>query len=475
MYRPGHSPPGDEAAAVQPTLDFLDLVFPRPRAFDFRLWTGQTIPAGNGPSRFTLTLTRPGSLRRMLSAPLELSLGEAYLRGDFEIEGDLVAAFALPHTVREIASSPTSLRALISGWLRLPRGDVAPQNDTHAPAHLHGPEHSPGRDRAAIQYHYDVGNDFYRLFLDKRMVYSCAYFTRPDLDLDAAQEAKLEHICRKLRLRPGDRLLDVGCGWGGLLIYAAERHGVEGVGLTLSEEQYALARERVAQAGLGDRIRIELKDYRDLDEQPFDRIVSVGMFEHVGRDRFDEYFSTVFRLLRPSGLFLNHAIASRAESSGGRSPVSEALDRYLVGREGFRKRYIFPDGELDPISRANLSAEQAGFEVRDVENLREHYALTLRHWMDRLRERREEAVRMAGEPLFRLWEMYLAGSIYHFDSARLNINQSLMVRLDDGEAGLPLTREEVYRPHPEGHGLRHETTARVPPARDIVPSPPLEF
>jgi cyclopropane-fatty-acyl-phospholipid synthase len=436
---------------MQAVSDFLDLVFPRPRSFQVRLWNGEVLPA-DGDVAFTLVLKTPGSLRRMFQVPVELSLGEAYLRGDFDIEGDLIAAFALPATTHDVAQSARGAASLMLHWLRLPRSDDEAALDVHAPAELAGDEHTPERDQAAIQYHYDVGNAFYQLFLDRRMIYSCAYFRTPELDLDAAQEAKLEHIGRKLRLHAGDRLLDVGCGWGGLLIYMAQRFGIVGVGVTLSEEQYRLATERVNAAGLADRVRIELRDYRELADETFDRIVSVGMFEHVGRDHFEEYFTHVYRMLRADGLFLNHHISHQAEvqtgdgTGGGSGLLSNALDRLVVGRETFRKRYIFPDGELAPISVANLQAELAGFEVRDVENLREHYALTLRCWLDRLRLHHDEATAEAGEAVFRLWEMYLAASIYHFETGRISINQTLFAKPDNGRVTLPMTRADLYEP-----------------------------
>jgi len=332
-------------------------------------------------------------------------------------------------------------------WLRLPDGRNDIEYGIHPPARLRGRRGTRSRDQAAIQYHYDVGNDFYQLFLDRRMVYSCAYFPTGTEDLDAAQEAKLELICRKLRLKPGERLLDIGCGWGGMLIYAAERYGVEGVGVTLSRAQLELGRERVRQAGLEKLIRLELLDYRDLTGPPFDKIVSIGMFEHVGRQGRAEYFSQAFRLLKPGGLFLNHAISDRPHipPRGLTDMVSRALETVMVGKQHFRKRYIFPDGELMPVSEANLEAETAGFEVRDVENLREHYAETIRHWLRRLRQRQKEAIEIAGEPLYRLWELYLAGCIYHFDTALISVNQSLLVRPVDGRAGLPWSRADLYR------------------------------
>ncbi|MFQ5341540.1 MAG: class I SAM-dependent methyltransferase [Anaerolineae bacterium] len=366
------------------------------RDFAIRLWNGQTLPADEGSEpRFTLVLNHPGALRRMLIPPGELTLAEAYLRGDFDIEGDIIAAMSLTAEFDSLAPGD---------WLRLVRQVVAlPATDPpevfregRRPARLRGLRHSRRRDRAAVTYHYDVGNDFYALFLGRWMAYSCAYFQTPEADLDAAQAAKFEHICRKLRLRPGERLLDIGCGWGGLVVYAAEKYGVQAIGITLSRPQAEYGQDWIARAGLAGRARIEVRDYRDLDPaRPFDKIASVGMFEHVGRDKLPAYFQQAFRLLRPGGLFLNHGIAAQPGQAPGR------LGRRLLQRGQFVQRYVFPDGELVPISDALAVAERAGFEVRDVESLREHYALTLRHWVRNLESHHAEAVRLKDERTYR--------------------------------------------------------------------------
>jgi cyclopropane-fatty-acyl-phospholipid synthase len=448
-----------QVSSITATLaEFIDLVFPPPRSFAVRLPDGAIIAAGREPALFTLVLRSPGSLRRMFRPPVELSLGEAYLRRDFEIEGPLVDAFALAPTAREALRSPGAVLRAARLWRRLPRDAGEGALPVREPVHLSGGLHERDRDQAAIQYHYDVGNDFYQLFLDRRMIYSCAYFPTGAETIDEAQEAKLELICRKLRLTEGVRLLDIGCGWGGLLVYAAQRFGVSGLGVTLSEAQHRLATERVREAGLEERIRIELRDYRDITKESFDRIVSVGMFEHVGRTGKHQYFSHAFRLLRPGGLFLNHAISNRPSAHHG--PAVRALENAFVGNYQFRTRYVFPDGELMPVSEANLEAEANGFEVRDVEDLREHYALTLRHWLERLRAGREEAVRLSGEPMFRLWEMYLAGSIYHFETAQIFIHQSLLARpRGDGTVDAPTTRTDLYR-RPLRAGEPHARVAR---------------
>ena len=468
-------PPADGPAGR--VADFLTQVFPAPRGFGIRLWDGTTLPAAGVPS-FTLVISSPGSLRRMFRPPVELSLGEAYLRGDFRIEGDLAAAFDIAPAARAAFQSVRSAAKLGRMWFRLPDGRDDARFGVHTPAMLRGRQGSRQRDRAAIQYHYDVGNDFYRLFLDERMVYSCAYFPTGAEGLDGAQEAKLELICRKLRLRGGERLLDIGCGWGGMLIHAAQRYGIEGVGVTLSKAQLELGLERVRAAGLEGRVRLELRDYRDLEDGEFDRIVSIGMFEHVGRTGKAEYFDNVFRLLRPGGLFLNHAISDYPRTSGGGLPawIRRQVDMRVVGNFQFRKRYIFPDGELMPVSEANLEAERAGFEVRDVENLREHYAHTIRHWLDRLRARREEAVAVAGEAIFRLWELYLAGCIYHFDEGRIALHQSLLARTDAGRVNLPwsradLHRDEILRTVPVSSAEPITGTPTPDPVRTETPAP----
>lgn len=276
------------------------------------------------------------------------------------------------------------------------------------------------------------------------MVYSCAYFPTGTEDLDTAQLAKLEHICRKLRLRPGERLLDIGCGWGGLIVYAAERFGVQSVGVTLSEQQAAWARARIAAAGVGARCQVEVRDYRDLaHERPFDKVVSVGMFEHVGRAQLPTYFAAAFQALRPGGLFLNHGIAGsrRGRSDGVRQWAFNRL--WKPGQ--FIWTYVFPDGELVPPSEAVAHGEAAGFETRDVENLREHYALTLRKWVCRLEARHETAAALVGEPTYRIWRLYMAASAHSFAVGRNSLIQTLFSKPDlAGASELPMTRADIY-------------------------------
>jgi len=422
----------------------------RPRDFVIRFWNGETIPPDAGLSpRFTLILNRAGALRRMfsLSAPNDLALGEAYVRGDFDIEGDMIAAVSLGD---RITQSPRG----IGDWIALGRDLLALPNaapsrvsrDGRQRAQLRGAVHSRERDRAAIQYHYDVGNDFYALWLDARMVYSCAYFKTGAETLDAAQEAKLDLICRKLRLHAGETLLDIGCGWGGLVLYAAQQYGVNALGVTLSEKQATLANERIRAVGLTDRVRVELRDYRDLSDASFDKIVSVGMFEHVGRARLSEYFAQAYRLLKPRGVFLNHGIAVNGTSapSNWLTRIAAQSVAPLAGKS-FVWQYVFPDGELVPIHDALAFAERAGFEVRDVESWREHYARTLRHWVARLETRRDDARHVVDERTYRVWRLYMASSAYAFDTAKVNVYQTLLAKPDaQGTSGLPWTRGDWY-------------------------------
>lgn len=447
------SPPGYLWTANHPSREvrsaqaILRALFgpPHRRAFAVRYWDGSVDPAGSaGTPVFTAVLRRPGALRRMLFPPSELSLGEAYLRDDFDVEGDFEAAVrAAMDMIHHL--SPLQVGAILPRLLDLPADDLGSAGrGTEGEWTGRGRMHSRDRDAGAIRHHYDVGNAFYQIFLDRRLVYSCAYFPTGREDLDAAQAAKLDHICRKLRLKRGERLLDIGCGWGGLIQFAAEHYGVQALGVTLSHEQASLARERIATAGLTDRCRVELSDYRDLSlAHPFDKVVSVGMFEHVGESQMPTYFGKAFRLTRPGGLFLNHGIVTAWASPQDSVPLAV---RPFWRPNAFIHRYVFPDGELMPASAMLTYAERAGFEVRDVENLREHYAQTLRHWVRRLEAQHEHAARLVGEKRYRVWRLYMAASADGFRAGRNSLVQALFSRpTDDGAAELPATRADLYQ------------------------------
>ena len=421
-----------DAASVRST-EFLDALlkdYPR-RDFQVRLWDGNEWRVGVQP-RFTLALKHPGALRAMFSSPSELTLGEAYIHDDFDIEGDIEAAFELADYLLIQKRSLWESFDLDERFAKLPKN-----NRSRGGLHLVEPEgkvHSRDRDRQAISYHYDLPAEFYALWLDSRMVYSCAYFNKPDENLDSAQVRKLDYICRKLRLLPGERLLDIGCGWGALITHAAANYGVECVGITLSVPQAEVARERLRAAGLNNRCRVEVSDYRDIDHyQQYDKIVSVGMFEHVGEAALPEYFQRAWNLLRGGGVFLNDGIAHSAT--------------YRRRGPSFVDRYVFPDGDLVPISTSLRAAEQSGFEVRDVESLREHYALTLRHWLRRLESHADGARRITSDTTYRIWRLYMAGSAHGFRIGRLNVYQTLLAKPAQGRSGLPLTRHDWYQVH----------------------------
>ena len=409
-----------------------------------RLWDGTQIPHSGAqipddrPRKATLVLKHPGSLRAMFLPGNEVALGEAYLYDDFDVEGDLEAAFGLADDLLKLISDWRARLRLAWQLLRLPRsgsrgGSRGRPTTRRGPAQLDGQQHSIGRDRRAVRYHYDVSNDFYSLWLDRRMVYSCAIFASPDEDLDSAQARKLDTICRKLRLKPGQRLLDIGCGWGGLVIHAARHHGVGATGITLSQPQADLANERIASEGLADRARVRVQDYRELDAPgAFDALVSVGMFEHVGRALLPTYFRQAWQSLRSGGVFLNHSIANRA-------------DVPLARGKTFSNTYVFPDSELVPINTSLHAAEEVGFEVRDVESLREHYALTLRQWVRRLVAHHKEALQFVDEPTYRVWRLFMSGSAHDFTVGRLNVYQALLLKPGlGGESGLPLSRADWY-------------------------------
>jgi len=417
-------------SSVKLHIEFLDRIFAGYADIDFsvRLWDG-TVWGETARPQFTLVLNHPGALRKMFAAMSELSFGEAFVNDDFDVEGNLFSVFRVADFLLAREYSLTEKVRLGKMLASIPATVVS--RSGRPAAGLRGALHSQERDRHAVTYHYDVSNDFYSLWLDRSMVYSCAYFKSPETDLDTAQSDKLDYICRKLRLRPGDRLLDLGCGWGGLLLHAARNYGVDALGITLSVPQAELARERVRAAGLADHCKIEVCDYRDLDNrQQFDKLVSVGMFEHVGEEQLPVYFERAWRLLCPGGVFLNHGIA--------------ASSNFVRKGPSFIDKYVFPDGELVPLHTAVRTAQMAGFEVRDVENLREHYALTLRAWVRRLEDNVEKARNVASDSMYRIWRLYMSGSAHGLDTGRLELHQVLLSKPDCGLSGLPLTRTDWY-------------------------------
>jgi cyclopropane-fatty-acyl-phospholipid synthase len=409
-------------------LEVLRLLFGPAFATDFgvELWDGTRV-RGAKRERFVLLVSAPGALRLALMPPVDLSIGRAFAAGLLDAQGDLERAVDAFFRVGRMLTPLRMVRTAVE-LRRLP---AMPPPELPE-AKLRGGRHSRPRDRAAIGFHYDQPVEFYRSFLDREMNYSSAYFDQGCETLDAAQSAKMDYVLRKLRLRPGERLLDVGCGWGGLVLRAAQRFGAHVLGITLSTRQLEEAQQRIANAKISDRARVELRDYRDLRAERFDKIVSIGMFEHVGRAKLPEYFRTIYRALRPGGLFLNTGISHQDPRSSGKVT-------------GFIEHFIFPDGELVPISDALSISERAGFEVRDVESLREHYMRTTREWVENLERNRAAAVAAAGEVTYRLWRLYLAGSAQGFRSGRIGIYQSLLARPHAGGlVELPATRRDLY-------------------------------
>ncbi|MBD9732261.1 class I SAM-dependent methyltransferase [Streptomyces sp. H28] len=402
-----------------------------------RAWDGSQ---AGPPSAPTLVVRNRRALRHLLFKPGELGLARAWVAGDLDIEGDLYAALDLlaglvwerdedaPGLARSLRDP--AFRSAVRGLFALAGPPLPPARPAEEARRPRRGLHTRRSDRGAISHHYDVGNDFYELVLGPSMVYSCAYWPAPPPrgTLEQAQHDKLELVCRKLALKPGQRLLDVGCGWGSMALHAAREHGAAVVGITLSQEQAAHARKRVAEEGLADRVEIRVQDYRDVADGPYDAISSIGMAEHVGSPRYLEYAGHLHRLLAPGGRLLNHQIARRPERDEGSYDLDPFIDAY-----------VFPDGELAPVGTTVGLLERAGFEVRDVESLREHYALTLRRWVENLEAHWDRAARLAGPGRARVWRLYMAASALAFEKNRIGVNQVLAVKTpESGASGLPL-------------------------------------
>ncbi|MEJ8635473.1 cyclopropane-fatty-acyl-phospholipid synthase family protein [Streptomyces sp. MS2.AVA.5] len=399
-----------------------------------RAWDGSESGPPGAP---VLVVRHRRALRRLLWRPGELGLARAWVAGEIDVEGDLYAALDLLSGIiweREEDLAPAvhpvrdpRLRTAARALLRIGGALPPPPPPPEEVRRRSGPLHTRRRDRQAISHHYDVGNGFYEQVLGPSMVYSCAYWSDGGT-LEEAQRDKLDLVCRKLALQQGDRLLDVGCGWGSLAMHAAREYGAQVTGITLSREQAAYARKRIAEAGLTDRIEIRVQDYRDVRDGPYDAIASIGMAEHVGQVRYLEYAEQLLTLLRPGGRLLNHQIARRPE----RNEADYRLDPFI-------DRYVFPDGELAPLGRTVATLELAGFEVRDVESIREHYALTLRRWVANLEADWRRAVRHSSPGRARVWRLYMAACALAFEHSKIGVNQVLAVRTPhSGDSGLPL-------------------------------------
>ena len=403
-----------------------------------RLWNDVTHQIGHTVPDFTIVVKDPAIVRALVLDRSPILLADAYFRDRLDFEGDLYAMLRLKGHFETLALSPTERLALFLDAMRLPRKLCAKSPLSNGlelnPDDEFSHDHSRQSDSAAISYHYDVSNEFYKLWLDEEMVYSCAYFETPHDTLEQAQRNKLDHICRKLRLQPGERFLDIGCGWGALVCWAARHYGVHAHGITLSEAQCDHARQRIAAEGLGDRVVVELRDYRDLEGAAvYEKVASIGMLEHVGLANLPVYNATAARVLCPGGLFLNHGITHDEE---GWKPTVDSE---------FINRYVFPDGELDTVSNIQRGMEYAGFEIQDVEALRPHYALTLRHWVGRLEASHDEALHYVNETVYRIWRLYMAACALEFEAGGTGIYQILSSKRGAATHPLPLTRRDIYR------------------------------
>jgi cyclopropane-fatty-acyl-phospholipid synthase len=394
--------------------------------FDIRFWDGEIWkPAGVKKTGFTLVLNSPGSVKNLLLPPTELNVTEAYLFDEFDLEGDLFnvfdAAYEIGGTKRTLGKNLTLLGKIAS----LPSS--ARKKDKNFSKKLSGQIHSLERDSDAVSYHYDMSNELYSLWLDPQMVYSCARFATEQTSLEDAQQDKLDYICKKLNLKPGETLLDCGCGWGALVIHAAQNYGVNALGVTLSKNQAEWANNRIKKLGLGDKCRVELKDVRSIKDTKFDKISSVEMLHHIGYNSLPEYFLTIKRLLKPGGLSFQLGVTNNAAKGDYKGPV-------------FAPKYFMPDYELSPIGEYLKIAEKTGFEVYDVEDFRQHYELTARHWLNNIENNRENIVKISGDVMYRVYRLSMALMAYGFHSNLINLYH-FVLRNTEGRGNYPpLTR-----------------------------------
>jgi cyclopropane-fatty-acyl-phospholipid synthase len=385
---------------------------------------------GRHDARSTIVIRSPDAIRRIVTSPGELGIGRAYVAGDIDLQGDVFDALELRHRSPGLRLSPAQWR---EAFALVGASGLRPLPQPPEEAHLHGRRHSKERDAAAIAHHYNVSNDFYGIVLGPSLTYSCAVFPTPATSLEDAQATKHELISRKLELEPGMRLLDIGCGWGSMLLHAARAHGVHAVGVTVSQRQAELAEKRIADAGLADRVEVRLQDYRDVDDGPYDAISSIGMFEHVGLSQLEVYFEHCYALLRPGGRMVNHAIARPASRTS-----RFAATRTRFARRSFIDRFVFPDGELHEVGSVVSAMQRQQFEVRHVESLREHYALTLRNWVRNLEAQWDAAVALTTDGRARVWRLYMAASAVNFEDGNTQVHQVLGVKPDGGRSGMPL-------------------------------------
>jgi cyclopropane-fatty-acyl-phospholipid synthase len=440
-------PCGNNLAACNPGIELAKQILPRLfRNFDgsllICLWDGSEIHLGREQPDFSLIFRSAKAFQDMVLSHHPLRVVESYFQGLIDIDGDLYSVLKLRHYLASLHLSLTE-KAMFATKALMIKPDTAESNGSRKWAknlrQKLGFEDGRELNRHAISFHYDVSNDFYALWLDEQMVYSCAYYEDGSQSLEQAQCNKLEHICRKLRLQPGERLLDIGCGWGALICWAAEHYGVSAHGITLSRNQYEHAQRTIRQRGLAQQVSVELMDYRDLKgEAEYDKLASVGMFEHVGLKNLPTYFTIAQRLLKPGGLFLNHGITS--DEGGWKKSIATE----------FINRYVFPDGQLETISTVQQIMEEAHFEIHDVESLRQHYALTLREWVSRLERGHEQALQYVPESVYRIWRLYMAASAQQFEEGSTGVYQILASKRAPFLSPIPLTRHDLYNEHAAG-------------------------